>query len=429
VIDKKLQSENPDAPWMWNQEWAEGRIHSATGSVTILTWVMALLWNGFAWPVLLILWGDPEKATMVKVVAIFAFVGVLLLFWAIRNTLGWFRFGTSTFEPASNPGVIGGVLEGRIQTRLKNRPEAPVQIALKCSHRVTRRERRSNFGDTSDQSNPKDRTVTTSELLYQTSRRILPEQLSRETRGLAIPVSIKIPYEKTSTDISDPNDQITWTLAVSADLPGVDYDAAFPVPVFVTDDSDPDLTQETIDEAADRAGQFSPPEEREASWVPPLVVRWTAAGGVEYTFRPATSLKAAVGVSLLTIAVCAGSALLWVWLDEAGPFAIIPGVFGFLLLLATAVVWTFTSRVRIEQGVLSVRKSLLGIPLSRKIPFSDIKAIRVQRDLVEGLDEEDLDWEIIAELHSEEDEVSLGASFASRTEAVRIAEEMDNMIV
>lgn len=428
MIDAQLQSEYPDAPWMWTKEWAEGRIHSATGSVTILTWVMALLWNGFMWPVLLMIWGEPGKSAMVKVVALFALVGIALLFWAMRNTLGWFRFGTSYFEPASNPGVIGGSLEGHIHTRIKNRPEAPVQISLQCSHRETRRERRHLTGDIDDSSNPRDRSVTTSELLWQSSRRVSPEQLSRGHRGLAIPVSIEIPYGQLGTSLSDPNDQISWTLAVSADLPGVDYDAAFPVPIFETDDSNPALTQETIDEVADQAGMFSHPDEQETSWVPPMVVRWTTGGGVEYTFRPATSLKVAVGVSLLTLAVCVGSALLWVWLEEAGLFAILPGAFGFLLLLATTVVWTFKSIVRIDGGVLSVRKSLLGIPLTRKIPLSDIRAIQVRRELVEGLDEEDLDWEIIAERHSGGDEVTLGASFAGRAEAVRIAAEMENLI-
>jgi len=428
MIDKKLQAAHPDAPWMWRKDWVEGRLHSHSGSITVISWIMALLWNGFSWPVLLILWGDPEKSAMAKVIAFFCLVGIGLLVWAIRSTLAWFRFGTSVFELASNPGVIGGTLEGHVHTRLRKRPEAPVQITLRCTRHITTRERRPRGIASTESETATSRTRTTTETLWLTGRKIAPGEIVQGARGLAIPIDIQIPSDLESTDASDPDDQITWTLGVSCDLPGVDFETAFSVPVFVTDKSRPDLTQKMVDEAAEEAGLLSQPPDPGTSWVPPVVVRWTARGGVEYTFRPATSLKTAVGVSLLTVAVCAGSALLWVWLEEAGPFALIPAVFGVLLLLATAVVWTFKSRVLIEHGTVAVRKSLLGIPRKWKVPFTDVKAVRVQREIVEGLEEKDMDWEIMIERYSEEDEVDLGATFADRAEAVGIAEEMETLI-
>jgi hypothetical protein len=429
VIDKELQAVHPNAPWMWQKDWIEGRIHCHSGSVTILSWVMALLWNGFMWPMLFILWGDPDKSAMAKVIALFCAVGLGLLVWAIRNTLGWFRFGTSFFELTSNPGVIGGALEGYVHTRLKKRPEAPTQITLRCARLITTRERRPRGTATTASESATNRTTTRAETLWLAGRKIAPGQIVQGARGLAIPINIQIPTDLESTDSSNPDDQITWTLGVSCDLPGVDFETAFSVPVFVTDESRPDLTQEVVDEAAEEAGLLSQPQDRGASWVPPVVVRWTARGGVEYTFRPATSLKTAVGVSLLTVAVCIGSAVLWVWLEEAGPFALIPAVLGVLLLLATAVVWTFKSRVLIEHGMVSVRKSLLGIPRNWKVPFSDVKAVRVQREIVEGLDEKDMDWQIIVERYSEEGEVVLGGTFANRAEAVRVADEMEKLIL
>lgn len=414
----QLEAAHPDAPWMWKEEWVQGRIKGQSGGVTMLCWVMALLWNGFLWPVLIFLWDDPERRAMVKVIMLFCLVGLGILLWAIRNTIGWFRFGSSVFELTSNPGVIGGTLEGLVHTRLGSRPEAAIQVTLTCARQVT----------TQSRSGKSTTTRIDTEHLWQTGRTIRPDMIVDGPHGLSIPVRIEIPIDLPGTDDSDPKSQIIWTLTVSADVPGVDFDACFTVPVFVTDDSDPELTRERIDEAAEAAGPAAPPPAAESSWVPPVSVRWTRRGGVEYTFRPAVSLKAAVGLSLLAVAVCAGSAWLWMWLEEAGPFALIPAAIGALLLLATAVVWTFKSRVLVERGTISVRTSLLGIPRIRRIPFSDFKRVRVQRELVEGVEEKDLDWELIVERHSGVAEVDLGASFARRSDAVRVAGEIENLV-
>jgi hypothetical protein len=415
--DRNLETAHPDAPWMWRRDWVEGRIRGHSRSVTVLSWVMAVLWNGFMWPVLLVLWGEPDKRIMVKVIVIFCLVGLGILLWAIKNTLGWIRFGTSVFELASNPGVIGGPLEGSIQTRLKRRPKAPIQVTLSCARRVT--------GETDE----KGGTSVATKLLWQGGCKVSPELLTEGARGLSIPVHIQIPADLKSTDLSDPNDQTLWTLGVSADLPGVNFDTNFTVPVFVTDDSDPGLTQERIDEETKEEGGFTQPADRDTSWAPPVSVRWTRKGGVEYTFRIAVPLKAAVGASLLTVAVCAGSALLWVWLEEAGPFALLPGALGALLLLATVTIWTFTSRVLVERGTVSIRKSVLWIPRTSRVPFSDIKGVRVKREVLEGVKTEDSDWELKIERYSEDEEVDLGASIPDRAEAVRIAEEMGRLIL
>jgi hypothetical protein len=401
---------------MWRKDWVRQRIRCHSGPTTAAAWIMALLWNGFVWPVLLILWGDPDKRIMVKVLTLFCLAGLGLLVWAVRSTLVWFRFGTSVFELASNPGVIGGTIEGVIQTRLRARPKGTIQVRLSC----VRRRKTTSSGSGGG-------TSITTEPVWQGGRRVPPGQLAQGPRGLSIPVRIQIPFDLPSSDTSDPSEQIIWKLGVSGDLRGVDFDAEFHVPVFVTEDSRPELTEETVDETAEEQGLLIQPLERDPSWVPPVVVRPGGDGGVEYVFRPAVPLKVAVGVSLLTVAVCAGSAWLWVWLEEAGPFALLPAVLGVLLILATAVVWTFESRVLIERGRVKVRKSVLWIPRTRSIPFSDIKSVIVRREVVEGLKEKDRDWELVIDRYTGE-QVDLGASIASRADAVRIADEMESLI-
>jgi hypothetical protein len=47
---------------------------------------------------------------------LFPAVGAGLLVWAVRATLRWRKFGSSTFEMTTLPGVIGGPLRGTIHT-------------------------------------------------------------------------------------------------------------------------------------------------------------------------------------------------------------------------------------------------------------------------------------------------------------------------
>ena len=408
-----------DAPWMKRKDWACGRIHSGGVAELVLWWVVAGVWNGFMLILIAAFWGDPEYDDVVKVVALFELIGVGILVLAVKRTWLWIRFGRSVLELASVPGVIGGTLEGRIETGIRAFPTKPVQLILTCE-RIRRVVRRVKGGQESD---------TTTAILWQTDRDVEAGRFTRGPRGLSIPVQIAIPYGLSGSDSSDPDNRIHWHLLVSADLPGVDFQADFAVPVFVTEKSKSDWTREKVDEMADQERKSgSPPEQpRVESGVKPVMTRPTRSGGMEYIFRIGMPLKMAMGLTLTAVLVCAGSFGLYLWLGELGPFAVIPGIVGFLFLLAAAAAWTFKSRVLIENGWVSVRKSLLGIPLIRKIPFSEITQVRVRHDELDGVKEKDRPWDI--EIGRKEGgPIRLGASIMDRSEAVRLAEEMRQMI-
>ena len=163
------------------------------------------------------------------------------------------------------------------------------------------------------------------------------------------------------------------------------------------------------------------------SWVKPVRARPTEVGGMEYTFRIDMPLKMAMGLTLTAVLVCAGSFGLYLWLGELGLFAVIPGIIGLLLLLAAVGAWTFKSRVLIENEWVRVRKSLLGIPLTRKIPFSDISQVRVHHEELDGMQEKDRPWDI--EISRKEGQsIRLGASIRERSEAVRLADDIRKLI-
>jgi hypothetical protein len=55
-----------------------------------------------------------------------------------------------------------------------------------------------------------------------------------------------------------------------------------------------------------------------------------------------------------------------------GPFAVILGIFGPLLVLATVTIWTFKTRMLVEGDVVTARKSILGIRCIWTFPFSEV---------------------------------------------------------
>ena len=187
--------------------------------------------------------------------------------------------------------------------------------------------------------------------------------------------------------------------------------------------------EEKIDDMAqqERQAEYSTGPSHAKSKVAPVTIRPTRGGGMEYVFRIGVPLNISIGLIFLSVPFSAGSVGLYLWLGEMGPFALIPGSIGLLLLAATIVVWTFKSRVLIEDGLVNVRKSVLGIPVRWRIPFSEISQVRVRHEEVDGVKEKDRNWEIEIEC-KEAKSVKLGASIRERTEAVRMVEEIQKLI-
>jgi len=408
-----LAAAHPDEPWMTRDDWARRTIPGEGGGRAALLWGMAATWNLFAWALLVVIWGDPGKEAMVKVALLFAALGIVLLAAAVRAALAWRRFGSSVLELETLPGVVGGALKGRIRTRVADPPTAPVQLTLTCLRRRVSKRRVS--AGSSGRSSP---TVRTDQL-WQGGRLVGPGGLQQGPAGLVIPVDVQIPYGLPDSDDTDPDDRVIWKLIATTDVPGVDYGAEFTVPVFVTRDSDPGLTEAAIDASLEDESAFLQPAAAKACWVPPVVVQPGEQGGVRYTFRLAVTLKVALGTTALALGVSAASVALYVWLGRAGPFALVPGALGALLLLATVVIWTFVSRVVVESGAIDVRKSVAGIPKRWRVPASDVEAVRVKK--------EGEDWHITVERRSGP-EVDLGATVPRRDDAIRVAQEIERAL-
>jgi hypothetical protein len=207
---ERLRAANPDAPWMWREDWASGEVRtSARRDANRLT-VIAIAWCVATFPILFIV---PHRALrgadyFAIPSLIFPLVGVVMLVWAMRMRRRSREHGESRFVMTSVPGQIGGALTGAIHIDYPLPPGEQVVLELECIKRTTRGVWHSLT--------VWDRTLWRS------------EQTSMSDSTGSIPVALMIAPDCRPTDDSNPKSRIVWRLSARAG----EYRAEFEVPVF-----------------------------------------------------------------------------------------------------------------------------------------------------------------------------------------------------
>lgn len=409
-----------DGPWLARQDWASGRIKGSSLGGFLALGIFALVWNGlcfgilfFAWKELLAKYQGGERAMLL--VGLFPLAGILVAMAACYRLLVWLRFGTSVLELETIPGVIGGRLRGTIQTRVGSFGETPVELSLACVN--VRTSTRTSGNSTS--------TSTVHSVLWEDGHDAGPDRLGRGARGIAIPVDIHVPHGLRESDDSDRSDRIVWRLSAAAAIPGVDYTATFEVPLYYT----PESREETGEERAERVASVDAPEDLLADgWAPPVDVRPTGEGGVEFHFRPEFRVKDVVGSAVFTLVLLAAVPLsLALHLHPCVPVG--TGLFGLLLLLAVSVMLFGRSHVAIAHGQIDVVQSFLGLKKRASFPCADVTSVGVARSLSDQQQgQKNQSWEIKL-LRRDGTSADTGAMFRQRRLARWIAAEMEKVIL
>jgi hypothetical protein len=298
-----------------------------------------------------------EKGNYVAAIGLlFPLVGLGLLWWAVKSTLRYRKFGSSYLQLDTLPGVIGGKLRGTIHSRLPEKPAAGVKISLHC---VQRRDSRGKNSSSSEK------------LLWEQSYTLGPENLYRGREGLDLPVEFHIPYDSLPSDDSDPCDKIIWRVGTGAQLAGVDYQTQFDAPVFKTADSAPEAPREPVYGFAPvSVPQFDP---KQAT----IDVRPSPLGGAEYYFAAARNKGAAAAITFFFLLFAAITAGLY-YFGAPLLFPIVFGLFCLLMLLFVMDVLFASTRVIIEDGKVRVVRSTLGYRSVKEVPYSDVKDVKVK---------------------------------------------------
>ena len=361
---KQRQARSPDQPWLWRADWADGQIRYKEAD-WIARWVFAIVWTGFSTALLLPLLREAveKEAWIALIFLVFPIIGLFMMIWAARATWRHLRYGVSTFDLESNPGVIGGFLRGRVKAKLRLRLNERVKVQLTHYERYT-------------SSSGKNRS-TQYRVLWREAKELGPEALSRGAHGVTVvPIEFFIPRTCGETKVFGQENGNLWRLEVSAAVPGVRYTAHFEVPIFRTAESD----SEEAYRLTERAEQQVLTQERP----PTVAARITnpLTGGTEYYWGPAKPL----GLSfILTLAFLGMGAYLYFSLtgvdmgvpdeDRFGGRVIV-GLMMTGLVLVVVGLWTSSSRLIVEGERVRVLKRLFGLGSWKEYPASEIREVQ-----------------------------------------------------
>jgi hypothetical protein len=357
---KRLQATQaayPDQPWMWRKDWAQGRAQGQTAGSAMATWVFTLLWNGISFlPVYFFFTrGLSEKKPIVLFfVAIFPLIGIFLLFLAIKQTMRLARYGRTSLQLQTLPAPLGRNLKGTIDARLPYPLPHGINLALSCVNRVT-----TGSGDSQS---------TSDHIFWQEKKTLGSEQIMAGPAGSTIPVEFEIPRNQPSTNTQNVSNEILWLLRAEADIPGVNFDETYQVPVFETRDS-PNLQDWQSHEAIEERAH--PPT---APVRPTVIVSSAPEGGTQFYFPAGRNLSAAFGVTFFA-AIFSATTYAILHLHAPLLFAIVFGLFSLLTWLIALKLWFGTARIVANSNGVSLHSSTLGLGGSKQWASSQIRDI------------------------------------------------------
>lgn len=192
---------------------------------------------------------------------------------------------------------------------------------------------------------------------------------------MAMPIAFRIPGDVQASDDSNPSDQVIWRLGVRAEVPGVDYQATFDVPVFDAGERVdlPDDAWSSLD--AERAAYEGPSDSK--------IEVITTSRGTEIYYPAARNPGVALGATVFLVIWLGATA----WITTAGAPIIFPlvfGLFGVLLLYVVLLMWFGTMRVVAGRTVLAVTQGFLFVKRTKRLDPAAAEDVTVDMGMQSG---------------------------------------------
>ena len=360
----ELKAANPDKPWLWRKDWAEGRANGGDPRANITAWVFTGFWDFVSIFVAsnvlpkLLKDGDPKAL----LVLIFPLAGVFITALAVRGTLRIWRYGRTSFQCGTVPFCPGRYLQGVIHLKLPSSIPHGTDLRLSCKRRIV-------TGSGNSQS-------VNEMVLWQDEKNIPAESVTRGFTDAEIPVDFAIPLDAYETNGDNPNDRVYWQLHAKADVPGVDFTDNYELPVFRTGATSPAVRQPMTLENSP-ASTIAQPQTEFPAPAPASthVVFRDDQEGTCFYFPPLRNHGQALGV--LAFAIIWSVVVYFLWTHEDAPwlfritFSFCEILVGYMLL---SVVFG-SALIRVHEGMLQVRSAILGLGALQQIPFAEIASI------------------------------------------------------
>jgi hypothetical protein len=337
----RLRAQHPQEPWLWRRDWADRSVRETEELGGWCLWGFTIVWNLFCVPLwFLVRWQWPMEAKTFLMAA-FPVSGALLFLLAVYQTLRRTKYGVSLCRIERSPIPVGSTLRGELDVRLRELPPAGFALRLASVHRTVT-------------GSGKNRSVNES-ILWQDEQTVTHGAMP-SANGLRVPFRFDIPWDCKPCDLSNPSDTVLWRLHASAGVPGIDYEAAFELPVFRTEDAH--------DELASRPHTA-------ASWQPP---REITVGGNEIVVRSGGRLSDWIGY-LLFFVIWYGALFLFRRLGAPLWVLILFGAFAGIFIVLAVDLLLGRTRLTADRHTLTIHRTWLGIGRRQTIPASDILRI------------------------------------------------------
>ena len=333
-----------DRPWLANDKWQTAVIKSGSKTAMYASWAFAAFWNLISAPLPLVIYTEvTEKNNLPALLGIlFPLVGIGLITWAVKRTLEWNRFGAAPVTLDPFPGSIGGHVGGTIDVNLPY--DASTQFSLTLT---SLRSYVSGSG--------KNRSRQESAEWQDT----LGAHVSSGARGSRLSFRFEVPdnLEESDADQSE-GSYYLWRLNIRADLPGVDIDRDYEIPVYATGETSADLSEFSIRQARRQQNRI------DVQLIEKLVETSYQAGGRVMRFPMGRNLLSGLGGLVFGAFFTATG---WYLVKYEGQL-FMGGVFGLvgLLIVISAFYFVLNSlEVAQEGGDIRTVRRILGIPVKR----------------------------------------------------------------
>lgn len=389
-----------DQPWLANPAWRNGQVRSSAHTVLWTSWGVALFWNVMSSPLVFLVPQEVNDGNRLALIGLlFPVVGVGIIVFAIRKALEWRRFGPTALHLVPFPGVVGGNVGGNLELRLPYRASHKFPVSLTCSHLRTYR------------SSGKTRSSETAVWQDEAQAKVEPG-----IRGTRVSFNFRVPPDQPGSEERSENYH-KWALHIRSELPGIDLDRKFTVPVYKTGQS------------ADHVPATSAPQPDLATTLPEGVVQVShVSSGTRFHYPLFRQLGAAVGMLLVGAMFCGGVSLMIHQLlgDEGigavlALMAIVFGATSAVIVLGGLYMLGNSLTVDIGRRSVVITRRVFGLPFRRYVDQHDIRAVGIAMGLQTSKGSTTIAYYTVKLLLSDGRKVTVGDSLkgASVAEAVK----------
>lgn len=316
--------------WETEPEWRSATIRSVTGKEATFFWLFATVWNAIALPTGFFCVNAfiNEGNHLAAIGLMFPLVGIWLLWEAARRTLQVRTFGDIKLRMDPFPASIGGEAGGTIDLPVRFSGDNIFAVSISCEQIF------------------KSRDGSRKELVW--------VETGNAASGPG-PAGTKISFRFAVPASQQPTgDSYQWTVRVTAELPGLDLDRSFIIPVIL--------------EEVPRASRLSvalAPDLTSRSEVPAATARVTAQSArMDLLFPCRRNLMTALLMTFFSGWFLGGVAIFVVKAPGIGLITVPTfGLIGAGLLAYS--IWLFGNslRVTVGAGEMVVVRRFLGIPI------------------------------------------------------------------